>query len=275
MQEKRPQYQYIADDLADLIHAGAYPVEGLLPPESQLAETYGVSRPTIRDGLRILKQAGYIDSRQGSGNRVIAQDPSPAFVFHFDTALDMNRYASETSIEFRRRRGPIPAVDQRLLQLDDPDQWLWLSGVRRTPDGRAISVTDFLVPTWLEDAMPDADEPQPTALFLHVAAKKRLTVSRIELSLGATDLRKSDARRLAAPPGSPALRIIRRYWATARNGRERLIEITVNLHPADRFEYCLELERPSPGPGRSSSEIVQAHAHSSKPVVAVRRMPST
>ena len=48
-----------------------------------------------------------------------------------------------------------------------------------------------------------------------------------------------EALRIAAIPGSPALEITRRYFGTGR----RLLQVSVNTIPADRFFYSVEILR--------------------------------
>src|SRR5476649_2169617 len=70
LQEKK-QYQEIGRDLRQKITAGDYPVNTRLPPERNIAETYGVSRTIIREALLMLELEGIVDIRQGSGVYVI------------------------------------------------------------------------------------------------------------------------------------------------------------------------------------------------------------
>lgn len=50
---------------------GTYPLRSTLPSQSDLATEFGVSRDTVQRVLRELVDEGWIESRQGSGPRVI------------------------------------------------------------------------------------------------------------------------------------------------------------------------------------------------------------
>jgi GntR family transcriptional repressor for pyruvate dehydrogenase complex len=54
----------------DLIDRGALGPGGRLPPERDLAHQIGVSRPTVRAGLRTLAALGVVRSRRGSGTYI-------------------------------------------------------------------------------------------------------------------------------------------------------------------------------------------------------------
>lgn len=65
-QEKK-QYQEIGQHLRQQIIDGQYAVGSRLPPERQLAETWGVSRTIVREALLMLELEGTVDIRQSSG----------------------------------------------------------------------------------------------------------------------------------------------------------------------------------------------------------------
>ena len=62
-----PRYQQIADELIGRIASGKYPVGGLLPTEMELCEHYGISRSTVREALRRVRDAGLISRRRRTG----------------------------------------------------------------------------------------------------------------------------------------------------------------------------------------------------------------
>lgn len=57
--------QIVADDLRRKIAHGFYVNGGNLPPESQLISHYGVSRPTIREAVRILETEDLLVTTRG------------------------------------------------------------------------------------------------------------------------------------------------------------------------------------------------------------------
>lgn len=65
-----PRYQEIRDDLLVRMRDGTYPPGSLLPAEPELAEAYGVSRPTLRQAIQLLADAGYVEKRRRRGTVV-------------------------------------------------------------------------------------------------------------------------------------------------------------------------------------------------------------
>ena len=60
-------YRQIAEQLRSAILDGEYPPGVRLPPERDLAQRLGVSRPSVREALIALEVEGYVDIRIGSG----------------------------------------------------------------------------------------------------------------------------------------------------------------------------------------------------------------
>ncbi|HTG81113.1 MAG TPA: FadR/GntR family transcriptional regulator [Geobacteraceae bacterium] len=60
----------IAEQIRSSILAGEFNPGDKLPPERELAEMFGVSRPSVREALNILAAAGLVESYQGGGTVV-------------------------------------------------------------------------------------------------------------------------------------------------------------------------------------------------------------
>lgn len=78
-----------ASTLADSVYAqlfehishGRYAPDSKLPSEHELAKSFDVSRPVVRDALRRLRSEGVIYSRQGAGSFVLGQVDERALTF--------------------------------------------------------------------------------------------------------------------------------------------------------------------------------------------------
>ena len=65
--DNRRLYQQIADQIRALIDKGNYAVGARLPPERELAQQLGVSRPSVREALIALEIEGSVEVRMGAG----------------------------------------------------------------------------------------------------------------------------------------------------------------------------------------------------------------
>ncbi|RYY34668.1 MAG: GntR family transcriptional regulator [Sphingobacteriaceae bacterium] len=66
----QPLYKKLIEDLRELIDKGTYKKGDLLPSEHELCKTYNTTRPTVRQALAELLNAGYITRQQGKGSIV-------------------------------------------------------------------------------------------------------------------------------------------------------------------------------------------------------------
>jgi len=64
--------------LREMIHSGQLRSGDRLPPERDLAKLFGVSRPTLRAGIRSMAAVGILQARQGAGTFVVKTDGSPS-----------------------------------------------------------------------------------------------------------------------------------------------------------------------------------------------------
>ena len=74
MADNRPGklYEEIAARMMEQIRSGVLRPGDRLPPERALAETYNVSRTTIREALRSMEMMGCVESRVGGGTYIYA-----------------------------------------------------------------------------------------------------------------------------------------------------------------------------------------------------------
>ena len=75
MVEPRRLYEHIARKLAKSIADGQYEVGQRLPSERELAQSFDVSRPTVREAIIALELDGLVDVRLGSGVYVLNRRP--------------------------------------------------------------------------------------------------------------------------------------------------------------------------------------------------------
>ena len=133
----------VAARLRDMIHNGELSAGDRLPPERDLAKLLGVSRPTLRAGIRSLSAVGILQSRQGAGTFVAAAEESPTLdssplrmlsALHGFTSDEMfeARLALEMSIAgLAARRATSEQMTQlaeeiagMYASLDEPEQYL-------------------------------------------------------------------------------------------------------------------------------------------------------
>lgn len=110
-------YDQIKDDLLSKIKDGTYPEGRTIPSELELAEMYGVSRPTIRQALQILVSDGYLEKRRRRGTVVTKPKVSQSFTMSISSFEDAMRLAGRLpktkALVFKRERANAE-VEKRL-----------------------------------------------------------------------------------------------------------------------------------------------------------------
>lgn len=89
--------------LRGMIHRGELRPGDRLPPERDLAKLLGVSRPTLRAGIRSLAAVGVLESRQGAGTFVVKAEESPVLdSSSLSLMASLHGFTSEEMFEARR-----------------------------------------------------------------------------------------------------------------------------------------------------------------------------
>lgn len=238
-----PRYRQLTDMLRKDIESGRYPIGSLLPPEVELCDAYGVSRHTIRDAIRLLREAGLVERRRGLGTTILAAAPPVSFVQPLGSVSALLQYARDARLEVREAERR-PLTPEEIQGFHIPAEvaagaWLVLEGVRAM-DGKPLSISRVLIPPRFVGL--EADVRAWEGAFQELIAERHGVVAdRIEQEISAELLDPEAARRLKARRGEAALRTLRRYFDEAGE----LILASDSLHPAGRFVYAMTYHRDS------------------------------
>jgi DNA-binding FadR family transcriptional regulator len=74
--ERRSLVDTVVSALQTQISSGEWDVDDRIPTELELVAQLGVSRSSVREGVRSLVQLGLLETRQGDGTYVVAKDPT-------------------------------------------------------------------------------------------------------------------------------------------------------------------------------------------------------
>ena len=116
--------EMVARRILDMVTAGALKPGDQLPPERDMAEALGVSRPSVREAIRGLAIMGVVRSRQGGGSTITALDGDALLgpIRFFLSLEDVNireLYDARALIESDvARRAAVHMPDAVLAQLD-------------------------------------------------------------------------------------------------------------------------------------------------------------
>ncbi|WP_353853077.1 GntR family transcriptional regulator [Dehalobacter restrictus] len=96
-----PIYQHIIEEIKKKIKEGVLKPGDAIPSENSLCDTYGVSRMTVRKGLAILVNEGYITSIPGKGSFVNEPDSKKYILYYNEMANLINTIDTTKLIEVK------------------------------------------------------------------------------------------------------------------------------------------------------------------------------
>ena len=193
-----PRYAALAEALAGEIMRGRHPVGARLPTEQALCTTFGVSRATVREALRRLRELGLVAAEHGVGTRVVAARPRPRYEMAVRSLADLQGYAGPTRLEVEERREIVTdaALAER-LGCEPGTRLLRLRGLRRRADaaGTPISSVEMYVPVEFA-AVAERPEVGTTQIYKLIERHLGVPIVAMEQEIGALALDRAAARRL-------------------------------------------------------------------------------
>src|SRR5258707_15237549 len=97
-------YLQILRSLKDEIVRGIYPVGSQLPTEEELCARFSVSRYTVREALRRLRDDRLVASRRGAGTTVVPPHSADSYVHEVTSFNDLITYATGVRFQSEERR---------------------------------------------------------------------------------------------------------------------------------------------------------------------------
>jgi GntR family transcriptional regulator len=234
---RTPRYVQVYTILRNWIVQGVYPAGSRLPSESELGETFGVSRITTRSAIDMLTKEGLVRRAQGRGTfvgagavDVPASGDMTGLVRRLEKLKDRTRIAQVT-IETRGA----DEQQARDLGLDPGEPGIYASFVRmekKTP----IGFTEIFVPADLGVTLTAADLELPTPTILESKGFQILGAHQL---IGAALADQRIASVLQIPVGAPIVRVRLLVVDLA----QRAIEHLAAHYRADHYEHHVFLRR--------------------------------
>lgn len=235
-----PRYLQLAGELRNQIMAGKFAARDAFPTESELCQTYGVSRFTVREALRRLQNEGLISRKRGSGT-VVQPAAARGGALHqpLSNVGEILQYARDTQVAYEPKgKGALPRKVSEQIAADTAGNWTVFRGTRRHEgDTLPIAVIDAYFHQRLDDAVAQFDLGAGT-LFSQIEAFAGVTVGTVTQDIQAVAAPSDVAETLGIARRAPVLRILRCY----HDPGGELFEISVSHHPGDRFAYSMHID---------------------------------
>lgn len=241
---REPLYAQIARELAQGIASGKFPEGSLLSSELELSNQYQASRQTVRAALRELMDLGLVSRRKGVGTRVESREQPHGYEHSLGSLDDLVQLAV-TNPRLVMRTDEVVADRElaRDIGCAPGSRWLHIASIRQgsVKSEPPVCWTDSYVNTAYSD-LSRLVRQDPTPLISELIEKHYGRRSaEVHQSISAVAISPALAEALQVDPGSPALRIVRRYVDRVGD----TIETTISVHPAARYTFSMVLKRSS------------------------------
>ncbi len=225
--------------LFDQISDGRLTDGEILPGEQRLADSYGVSRVTVRRALEALSDAGLIEKRAGSGTRVRAKAPAGnSAAMDFNTLMpqlvEMGQTTTARLLSFSYGRAPDFVA--QAMGMDASDKLQIATRIRLTNDVPFSHLTTY-VPANIAQNYSEND--LATTPLFKLLERSGVQIKEAHQSVSATLAGPEVADALEVAVGSALLSLRRVVRDVDGNG----VEYLAGLYRPDMFRLEMPLTR--------------------------------
>ncbi|MFT5481837.1 MAG: GntR family transcriptional regulator [Halieaceae bacterium] len=240
---KQPLYAQLASALRGEIVGGVFPVGSLLPTEDKLAERFSVSRYTVREALRQLREDGLVSSRRGAGTIVVSPGATASDIHQVMSINDLVAFATDTRFAIEIVR--MVTISKKLAWrtgLASGEEWLVVHGYRY-PDELTVPVCAAEYYIHRDYAAVGRILQRHTGpIFPLIEDMFGLSIVEVHQQISATFIPTKLAADFEIAEESAALEVRRSYKTDAG----KIVQVTINTHPADRFQHSMTMRRVKP-----------------------------
>lgn len=251
------KYHRVAADLRREIQDGVYAPGDQLPSETQLIERFGVSQPTVRAAIAVLRAEGLVQSVHGRGTFVREhrrlQHVSRSRYGRARADEQLLRSQFQHEINFAGR-APVPTEIAEIMGVELNSEVIVRRRTLYDPDtnkaverGASYIPLEFAAGTYLE-----APTVVPKALFLCVEelTGRRYTNARDRFIARMPTV--YEATTFDIRPGNPVLHVTH----AAYDENDDILEVSESVWPADRIMVVDEYPIPQePSPPKEKSDV--------------------
>lgn len=234
------RYLQVARTLRKEIVDGVYPVGSQLPTEHELCERFSVSRYTVREALRRLRDDNLVASRPRAGTLVVPRPSNNSYAQDVMSIDDLLAFAQ--GARFAIETNAMVTVDAALSErtsLAPGTEWLAASGYRRIDEHTTpVCRTEYYINRSFA-AVGRLLQRHTGPVFPLIEDLFGVSIVEVHQEISAVVLDADLAGRLETGAGTAGLQLQRTY--TTSDGE--IAQVTVNTHPSSRFRHAMTMRR--------------------------------
>lgn len=234
------RYLQVARTLRKEIVDGVYPVGSQLPTEQQLCERFEVSRYTVREALRRLREDNLVASRPRAGTLVVPRPAANSYVQDVVSINDLLAFASGAQLTIESNA--MVTVDETLADragLELGSEWLAVRGCRKSEGSDApVCTTEYYINRSFA-AIGRLLQRHSGPIFPLIEDLFGVSVVEVHQEISAISASSELADVLGVDPGSAALEMRRTY----KTSDGEVAQVTINTHPSSRYRHSMTMRR--------------------------------
>jgi DNA-binding GntR family transcriptional regulator len=235
-----PAYQRLADDLRSALLESRFKEGNPLPTEAELAETYGVSRQTVRRAFQDLVGEGLVYRVPGRGTFPSNFVRHGHYVRSIGAIEDLLAFAG-TEMELLQRTELI-ADEEAARRLELQSKVVALLVLRRLYEGVPFTLTHVYLPPQLGQRLAEAEALPTKGAGTVIGVLESLmpgTIAGANQVITAVPAPPDVASHIDYEAGQPCLRAERTYFDTEGIP----IELAISFYNPNRYTYRLQMRR--------------------------------
>lgn len=231
--EASPKYERLVRVLRSRIEDGTYPPGTLLPSQHDLVREFGVSRPTVIEALRILRQEGWLDTQTGRGSFVRGRVPLDMAEPGQPGQQLLERAESDVAADLLQAGIVVaPARVTTLLDLPEGSK-AFLRQVVMSDAGEPVELVSAWFPLDLATGTALASpEPLGEGIRRHLQQRKGVRLDHAVERVIARAANADEAAVLKIPQGAPVLNVL----VTGHDANGVARQLVDAVLPGDRHE---------------------------------------
>jgi GntR family transcriptional regulator len=227
------KYERLVRALRSRIEDGTYQPGALLPSQHDLVREFGVSRPTVIEALRILRQEGWIETQAARGSFVRGRVPLTSATPDQPGQHLLERAESDASAELLQAGIVVaPARVTNLLDLPAGSKAFLRQYVLKDADEPSELVSAWFPLDLASGTELASPEPLPDGIRRHLQQRKGVRLDHAVERIVARAASADEASILGIPAGSPVLNLL----VTGHDANGVARQLVDGVLPGDRHE---------------------------------------
>ncbi|MER6949981.1 GntR family transcriptional regulator [Nonomuraea sp. NPDC000554] len=227
------KYERVLNALRSRIEEGTYPPGTLLPSQHQLVAEFDVSRPTVIEALRLLRQEGWIETQTGRGSFVRGKVPNITDQRSSAGQRLLDESESDTSAELLQAGIVVAPLKVATLLEIAPGSKAFLRQYVISDQGGPVELISAWFPLDLVAGTKlTSPEPLDEGIRRHLYGRKKLRLDHAIERTRSRSATPDEAAALGIENGAPVLNVVVTGHDAAGHPRQ-LVDAVL---PGDRHE---------------------------------------